>query len=1465
MKTGRYLHILAAVLLALFLTGHTLLNSKKIQQETARRVVNIAGSLLETEVNAGTVQFSYPFGITIDGLTVYDLADDTLAYIGSATLRFKPTDLLFGRLHITSIRLRSPKIRLHKDSIDTPANYAFIMERFQGGGGKSEKKMAVKANSILIRNGSISYDVNSVPETYHQFNASHIAVSGLNANLSLKTLKNDSIAAIIRKFAFTEHSGFTLDDLHGAFSIDEHSLTVSGLSLSTRGSSVRIDGLSADFGLKGLPEPPINLSVNMNASVTGRDFKAFIPGAATLTEPVIINMDGFGDNNSFRLSQLDIHPRSRQFVIKGKGTLSTDRSLRFKSLDGFHLTADAEETIAQWAEKQLEGFGIQLPPILSRAGGFSLDLNADGDVASPNVTALLASGAGTANFSLTGQNSNYNLSLSGDTIDLRRLTGNSALGDCSLILTASGKESDGIFTGNYDGRIKNAVFNGYPYRDIGINGTIRDKMVTANLGFNDPNASIALTANANLGGATPSGHMKLKADSVNLNALKLSSTENLSLSFRMAAEASGNNMDNISARVIVDSLLYHDYADDWFMEHLTAAIGTLDPKSGSRSISMFSDFFNASVIGEYNITTLPGSLVKVCGYHLPELGKYITDKTGVKPVPEPGRDCFHAQATVYSTEVLDKVFHLPVSINRPVSLTCSFDDKTDKCDLNVDVPGINIGDKRIENTILAFNTDEELTMLLSGTYGTAEDDKTTLRLSVNGSDDCLRSIIKWKNQTEGEFEGSFTATTLFNEYNRREGSLNTATAIDSTLIIAAGSVWEISRTGISTENGKIMISGLKATDGSQYLYADGCVSADSTDVLALNMSRIDLGQVMDMLNANGKLGLKGIASGQMSAAGILGTPLFSGDIEIDGFEVLDSYHGRLEANVGWNNTDKRVELNGEMHDGQSSSTLLSGYFEPKSRFIEVNLDANHTDLHFLNLWTSVAFKEIGGKATGKLRLFGPMKGLNLEGEAILEDGFFVQNIINTTFIIRKDTLWFEPDRMMFRNVEFYDEYGHDGIMTCILNHHNFSNWTVDMKAKVNGMQVYNVPKSEMNSIYATVFANGSMTLKVNSGGLAVTADMKTAPGTRVGYSMSSPNVANYNFLTIVDRNTLTLNEEAVNAVIPSANPKKESKLSLDFNVQCTEDAIIDMSISSLNGSFRGTGDISAKYKPKDGIALNGLYNIRYGQCTLTLEDLIRKNFTLVDNSFVRFNGSPMDTEFDIHTYHNVNSVSMLDIDPTATSKNNVRVRCLMDISGNVSNPKLTFDVDMPSATAEERDLLAGAISTEEQRNLQFLYLLAIGRFYTYDYSAQNPTDDGLSPSAMESIVNSTVSGQINNLLSQVFDTETISFSSNLSASSYLSNDVTSLNNKEFEGILEAHLLNNRLLVNGNFGYKENTLTNTSNFIGDFEFRYKLFPEYGISLKGYSRDNDRYFSKTVLTTQGVGLVFDKDFNNWFRKK
>ena len=102
----------------------------------------------------------------------------------------------------------------------------------------------------------------------------------------------------------------------------------------------------------------------------------------------------------------------------------------------------------------------------------------------------------------------------------------------------------------------------------------------------------------------------------------------------------------------------------------------------------------------------------------------------------------------------------------------------------------------------------------------------------------------------------------------------------------------------------------------------------------------------------------------------------------------------------------------------------------------------------------------------------------------------------------------------------------------------------------------------------------------------------------------------------------------------------------------------------------------------------------------------------MEGSFVRFNGAPLDTELNLHTYHNVNSASIYDLDPSASSNNKVHVRCLMDITGNVTDPRISFDIDMPSGTPEEKAVLASATTTQEQRDYQFMYLLALGRFYT---------------------------------------------------------------------------------------------------------------------------------------------------------
>ena len=52
----------------------------------------------------------------------------------------------------------------------------------------------------------------------------------------------------------------------------------------------------------------------------------------------------------------------------------------------------------------------------------------------------------------------------------------------------------------------------------------------------------------------------------------------------------------------------------------------------------------------------------------------------------------------------------------------------------------------------------------------------------------------------------------------------------------------------------------------------------------------------------------------------------------------------------------------------------------------------------------------------------------------------------------------------------------------------------------------------------------------------------------------------------------------------------------------------------------------------------------------------------------------------------------------------------MDITGKLEAPQLNFDIELPDANEEQRELLASAVSTPEQKNMQFIYLMGIGKF-----------------------------------------------------------------------------------------------------------------------------------------------------------
>lgn len=201
------------------------------------------------------------------------------------------------------------------------------------------------------------------------------------------------------------------------------------------------------------------------------------------------------------------------------------------------------------------------------------------------------------------------------------------------------------------------------------------------------------------------------------------------------------------------------------------------------------------------------------------------------------------------------------------------------------------------------------------------------------------------------------------------------------------------------------------------------------------------------------------------------------------------------------------------------------------------------------------------------------------------------------------------------------------------------------------------------------------------------------------------------------------------------------------------------------------------------------------------------------------------------------------------NRTNVPVHALLKVNGDMRQPDIGFDLEFPTLNSDTYRKVRSIISTDEMMNRQIIYLLALNRFYTPDYVASTTKGNELF-----SVASSTISSQLSSMLGKISDKWSIAPN--------LRSDRGDFSDVEVDVMLSSRLLNNRLLFNGNFGYRDKSL-NTNQFIGDFDIEYLLNRQGTLRLKAYNRYNDQnYYVRTAQTTQGVGIMLKHDFDNIF---
>ena len=630
------------------------------------------------------------------------------------------------------------------------------------------------------------------------------------------------------------------------------------------------------------------------------------------------------------------------------------------------------------------------------------------------------------------------------------------------------------------------------------------------------------------------------------------------------------------------------------------------------------------------------------------------------------------------------------------------------------------------------------------------------------------------------------------------------------------------------------------------------------------MKDINIGYVFDIARISDDVNFEGDATGMAYASGVLKKPVLDTRLSIMNFTLNGGLLGDLDIYGAWDNEKKGIYLDAHIQEKDISKTHVNGFIYPikPTSGLDLNIDANNLNIKFLEHYMRSIAQDVRGRASGKVHFYGKFKGLTLDG-AVMTDASMKFDILNTSFAL-KDTIRLAPEGITFDNIHIADMEGHQGKLNGYLHYEHFKNIKYQFDIQVNNMLVMNTQESPDFPFYGTVYATGNALLTGNAqDGLDANIAMTTNRNTNFTYSTGTvASATNNQFIKFVDKTPRRSIQDSVQLVsfyeqVQQKIEKKESQTDIRLNilVDATPDATMKIIMDPVAGDYisgRGSGNIRMEFYNKGDMKMFGNYHIQQGIYKFSLQEVIRKDFIIKEGSTITFNGPPLDATLDIQASYTVPSASLNDLIPDASTiiqQPNVRVNCMMNLNGILLRPTIKLGIELPNERDEVQALVHNYLSTDEQMNMQILYLLGIGKFYM-----ENNTGERQSSDMMSSVLSSTLSGQLNNMLSQIIDNNNWNIGTNLSTGEKGWTDM------EVEGILSGQLLNNRLIINGNFGYRDNPMANT-NFVGDFEAEWLLTRSGDVRLKAYNETNDHYYTKTNLTTQGVGVMYKKDFNKW----
>lgn len=1424
-----------AILLLFFIILVIIFSIPAVQTKLGSYATNWLNTEYGTDIHINRVGLQLNGDVELKEILIKDYKKDTLISVvelNTSILNFKNfinSKLAFGDIDIEGLIFN---LKTYKGESDS--NFNIFVSRFDDENPtETESDFLLSSSDISIYDGVFRL-INENKET-----PKVLEFSKININATNFVINGPNVKTRINTLSFLDSRDLFIKNLTTNFSYTKEAINLDKLQIETKQSTLHADisflynredfsdffnkvQVVANFDNSNIALEELNTFYNEFGNNQNASFSANITGTL----------------NNLTVNNLRLNTSSRT---------SIDGDMVFKNLfnpedHNFSMQANFNKLSSNY--KYLKALlpnviGESIPTIFEKLGNFEMVGNTY--ITSTKITAdiEMATNLGfiVSNLELNKINDIDNASYRGnlilDEFNLGALLESPKLQKTSLNVDVNGF---GFTQKNIDtkviGDIYNITYNDYMYQNINVSGDLKNYIFNGKVNSKDQNLDLQFNGLVNFSEEINDFDFNANVNYANLKALNFIKNDSIAI-FKGVVDMKmkGTTLDNAVGSIEFNKTYYKNENDEYFFDDFAV---TSSFKENVRYIDVNSpDIIEGQMSGEFLVDNIDDLFLNA-------LGSLYTNYI---PYPVETNQYIDFNFKIYNKIV--EVFVPEIELGKNTFVKGRVESNEKQFKLTFKSPKIswldyfaNTIELQVDNNNPLFNTYVEIDSLNTNFYNISKFNLINVTLNdtlfmrsefkggKNNNDLYNLSFYHTKNQEDQSVVGFKKSDISFKDYtwyiNEKNDKFNKIT-FDNDF-----KNFNINNLFINHEEEEIKLS--------------GDIKGNNYKNLKLNLKSVNLDKITPSIE---NLSLKGIVNGNVDLLQENGNYLPQSAITIDNLELNKKLLGSFNANIKGNKSLTNYSVNASIKDDLNKSFSAIGNVDisSKSPNIDIDLLLNKFSLQPLNPFLEGVLKDIRGLATGKATVTGNLNKPSINGQLELNQAGLGVPELNVDYSFAdKSSITLKNQSFIFNNIELTDTaYQTNAQLNGNISHTNFGNWRLNIDLSTKRLVVLNTVADEDKLYYGTGFIGGFATISGPANQLRIAVTGETKKGTVFVIPLND----NESFGDNSYIHFLSPEEKQAKLEGRELETTEISGLELDFNIQITQDAEIEIVMDKENGSTirgKGEGEILAEINTNgkfnmygDFVVFEGIYNFRYG-------GIIQKDFSVIPGGTLAWNGRPTEANIDIEAVYTTqaNPSPLLD----TPINRQIPVKLILQLTGELEKPEPDYNFQFPNLSTTLISELNYRLESKDDRSNQALYLLATGSF-----------SSGLSELNLNGTIEERLNGIINGLLSNSDNKLQVGLNVELGENrpDYQSDDKL--------GVTLQTNISDRIRINGKVGVPIGGVSETV-IAGDVQIDFLLNEEGTLTAKVFNRENSiRNFGEEIGYTQGLGIAYSVDFDSF----